>query len=387
MHNQLKVVKGHSDKAIRFQRAIADFIKRHRTIKLLHVLRGYSALVVVISSSILVAATNVAAGKDTGGFLLDLDGNDDEKMLAASVTPPAEAEEENLVFVPIAQANSADNSDKNDSSIIAELGGEEGMMSFSAAPAGAREPGDEEDVQIYEVQSGDTISTIAQEHGITTNTILWANDLDHPDEIMPGDKIFILPVAGLSHIVKSGESLDKIAKDYKADKDKIIAFNDLPANGEIEKGQTIIIPDGEKDLPTYASDTSTFARRNYATPSGGSPQVSGWRKLEGKAGTGHRFPYGYCTWYVSQRRYVPWGGHAGTWLYSAKARGYKTGKKPKSGAIMVTTEDRYYGHVALVEKVHSDGTITVSEMNYKGWGIKNSRRLSAKSRAIKGFIY
>jgi surface antigen len=32
---------------------------------------------------------------------------------------------------------------------------------------------------------------------------------------------------------------------------------------------------------------------------------------------------------------------------------------------MVTTENRYYGHVALVEKVNGD-TITVSEMNYVG---------------------
>jgi surface antigen len=80
------------------------------------------------------------------------------------------------------------------------------------------------------------------------------------------------------------------------------------------------------------------------------------------------------------------GGNAGTWLYNAKSLGYKTGRKPQPGAIMVTTENRYYGHVALVEKVNGD-TITVSEMNYVRWGKTSRRTLSASSRAIKGFIY
>lgn len=114
--------------------------------------------------------------------------------------------------------------------------------------------------------------------------------------------------------------------------------------------------------------------------------MSGFKKLDGKAGAGHKFPYGYCTWYVAQKRYVPWGGNAGTWLYHAKSLGYQTGKAPRPGSIMVTTESRYYGHVALVEKVSGD-TITVSEMNFVGWGKVSRRTISAKSRAIKGFIY
>jgi surface antigen len=89
---------------------------------------------------------------------------------------------------------------------------------------------------------------------------------------------------------------------------------------------------------------------------------------------------------VASKRFVPWGGNAGTWLYNAKAQGYSTGKKPVAGSIVVTTENRYYGHVALVEKV-SGGSITVSEMNYAGWGKMTRRTLSANSRVIKGYIY
>jgi len=89
---------------------------------------------------------------------------------------------------------------------------------------------------------------------------------------------------------------------------------------------------------------------------------------------------------VAQKRYVPWSGNAGTWLYKAKALGYRTGRAPAVGAIVVTTENRYYGHVAIVEKV-SGGNITVSEMNYIGWAKTDRRVLSATSRVIKGYIY
>ncbi|MDQ5961341.1 MAG: hypothetical protein QG581_262, partial [Patescibacteria group bacterium] len=84
--------------------------------------------------------------------------------------------------------------------------------------------------------------------------------------------------------------------------------------------------------------------------------------------------------------YVPWGGNAGTWLYNARAMGYKTGRAPAVGAIVVTTENRYYGHVALVEKVEN-GQILVAEMNYRGWAKTDKRWLSTSSRVIKGYVY
>ena len=181
----------------------------------------------------------------------------------------------------------------------------------------------------------------------------------------------------------------KTTQKIKAEKDKIIAFNDLPADGEISVGEEIVIPGGQGEAPKPAAPSTPsplIDKRQYANSAGGTPQISGGTILSGKGGTGHRFPYGYCTWYVAQKRYVPWGGNAGSWLYNAKSAGYATGKTPRAGAIVVTTENRYYGHVAIVEKVSGD-TITVSEMNYVGFAKRSTRTLSASSRAIKGFIY
>lgn len=100
-------------------------------------------------------------------------------------------------------------------------------------------------IESYEVKKGDTPSLIAASFGVTTNTLLWANDLKSTDVIKPGDKLVILPVTGIKYQVKKNDIVDTIAKKYKAESEKIIAFNDLPADGRINEGQELIIPDGE----------------------------------------------------------------------------------------------------------------------------------------------
>jgi len=251
----------------------------------------------------------------------------------------------------------------------------------------ANDPENEGDVILYTVKTGDTFSKIAQKYGITMSTLFWANEIEDVDDIKPGDTIFILPVSGLKYKVKSGDTIDKIAKEHEVDKDDIIAYNELPANGELKKGEEIIIPGAQKDIPKPEPDP-IFAPRDYVATGSGSTNLDSKiiKNSAKKRVAGNKFPYGYCTYYVANKKNVTWRGNAGAWLYNARAAGKKTGKKPKVGSIVVTTEDARYGHVAIVEKVGKD-TITVSEMNYKGWGVVNRRTLSQNSRVIKGYIY
>ncbi|AKM82570.1 TPA: hypothetical protein DD449_01480 [Candidatus Berkelbacteria bacterium] len=100
----------------------------------------------------------------------------------------------------------------------------------------------------------------------------------------------------------------------------------------------------------------------------------------------HRFPYGYCTYYVSSRRFIPWSGNAITWLSGARNSGFATGNTPQVGAIMVTSEGGSAGHVAMVDGVNGD-EITLNEMNYKGFGILSQRTISASNGRILGYIY
>ncbi len=339
---------------------------------------------VVLSSALLVSATNLSAGKESSGFLFGYFGNAEdnfENPIANKMSIQTD-QETDLALVPLAQADlTVDPKAKFEKEEEAFIMQDQSLVA-SISPVKI-DPEEDGGVKIYEVQSGDTVSGIAKNFGITTNTILWANEIDNIDSIKPGDKIFILPVAGLSYTVKSGDSLKSIAEKYKAKEDKIIAFNDLPANGVITPGMEIIIPEGQQDIPQVAPvvPSTGLAARPYE------PFVPGaGKKVSSANGTGHRFPYGYCTWYVASKRNIPWSGNAGTWLYRAKAMGYSTGRAPRAGAIVVTTEDRRYGHVAIVERVSGDNII-VSEMNYVGWGKRSTRTLDADSRVIKGYIY
>lgn len=341
---------------------------------------------VVISSAILVSATNLTAGKESSGFLFGSFGESEnyENPLENSMYLKASNQKSNLAMIKLSQSKIISDPDS-----IKELeeekidnNSDENAWVSVLSPV-REEPKENGGLEKYEVKEGDTISGIAAAHNISVNTILWANEIDNIDSIMPGDSIFILPTDGFSYTIKKGDNIEDIAKKYKAEKDKIIAFNNLPANGELEEGESIIIPGGQKEViqraPTTTTSGTNIATRNYE-----SFQSVG-RKLSGKAGAGHKFPYGYCTWYVSQRRYIPWSGNAGAWLFNAKSMGYATGRKPQAGAIIVTSESRW-GHVGVVEKV-SGSTITISEMNYKGWARKSTRTIDASSRAIRGFIY
>lgn len=236
----------------------------------------------------------------------------------------------------------------------------------------------------YTVQSGDTPSSIATSFGISTYTVLWANNMKVGDYIKPGQELEILPVTGVKHTVKKGDTVERIANLYKADKDEIIVFNALPADGifsEGSEGKILIIPNGEKEAPLKPRVVVQADPNERKVISSSKYKPTNLNPFKG-----HTFPYGQCTWYVASKVFVPWSGHAKSWLTNSRAYGYETGKAPIVGSIMVTTENKWYGHVALVEAVNGD-KVTISEMNYVGWGRTSIRVLDTNSRVIRGYIY
>lgn len=99
-------------------------------------------------------------------------------------------------------------------------------------------------ISIYVVRKGDSLAAIAKMYGVSTNTILWANDLRSGSDIQPGDTLVILPVSGVQHVVAKGETLASIVKKYHGDMQDVLGYNGLSAGAAIAVGDTIIIPDG-----------------------------------------------------------------------------------------------------------------------------------------------
>jgi surface antigen len=186
--------------------------------------------------------------------------------------------------------------------------------------------------------------------------------------------------------VKPGDTLESLAAIYHTDAGLIVDFNWL-RDTTLTPGTQLVLPNGVgPDLspaPAPKASTATRAttvRRAYSGPSnitlGG--QIGPYRNS--------MFPYGYCTWFVATWRVVTWSGNASQWYANARAQGYAVGSTPRVGSIMVTWESGW-GHVAYVTAVGGDGSWTVWEMNYKGWGIIDQRTISPGGVPLIGFIY
>jgi surface antigen len=234
------------------------------------------------------------------------------------------------------------------------------------------------DISTYAVQNGDTLSGVASKFNITSSTLKWANNLDDADMIRPGQVLTILPVSGLLYTVGAGDTADSIASAYSANSAQILSFNNAEVKG-LSAGMKIIVPDGVKqDAPKpvvrATAITTTTSNGRVAGASSVAPALTHF------AFSGNGYAYGYCTYYVASRRAVPsnWG-NANAWYYNAQASGFSVGSTPVVGAIAWTGAG-YYGHVAYVEGVNSDGSVRVSEMNYNGgWNRVSSRTVSASS--------
>lgn len=119
------------------------------------------------------------------------------------------------------------------------------------------------EIRVYTVRPGDSLSQIAEMFDVTTNTILWANDLPRATAINPGDTLIILPIAGVRHTVKKGDTIATIAKKYDSDVDEILSYNQLATADALAVGLEIIIPGGS--LHTAPARAAT----NLATGVGG----------------------------------------------------------------------------------------------------------------------
>lgn len=107
-----------------------------------------------------------------------------------------------------------------------------------------KQKNDAGEIRVYTVREGDSLSEVAEMFNVTTNTIMWANDLDRATAIQPGDTLVILPIVGVRHEVKTGDTISTIAKKYKGDTAEILSYNQLTSADELSVGDILIIPGG-----------------------------------------------------------------------------------------------------------------------------------------------
>ncbi len=197
------------------------------------------------------------------------------------------------------------------------------------------------EISVYTVQSGDTLSQIAEMFDVSAKTVLWANEIKN-GVIHPGDTLVILPITGVRHVVKSGDTIGSIAKKYSGDVDDILAYNQLDSIDSISIGDTVVIPGGEVIAP----------KRTYVTPtrtSGGSVVASG----SGSSGFVHPLPGAIRTQGIHGYNGVDLAAPMGTPIRAAA-----------SGIVIVAKNSGWnggYGKYAVIK--HPNGTQTLYSHN------------------------
>jgi len=123
------------------------------------------------------------------------------------------------------------------------------------------------DYATHTVESGETLSQIAEEYGVNTNTVMWENKLASAHSLRTGQLLKIPPVSGISYTVGNGDTIDKIASKYDIEQNSIIAQNALDGS-TVVKGQNLFLPGAEPLAPpvTVANNyRSTGVTRDYRT--------------------------------------------------------------------------------------------------------------------------
>lgn len=150
-----------------------------------------------------------------------------------------------------------------------------------------------------------------------------------------------------AYVVVSGDTLGGIAARYNTSWQRLASHNHIADPNIIYVHETVCIPKGS---------------------TGRQPA----------SGSNNPYPYGQCTWWADQRYhqlhgvYVPWTNESSdAWQWTDRARefGWHVSSRPSVGAIMDLqpwVQGAYdLGHVAVVEKILSNGDVIASNMN---WG-------------------
>lgn len=206
------------------------------------------------------------------------------------------------------------------------------------------------EMTVYEVKEGDTLSEIAMQFDISMNTIVWENNIVGKN-IKVGQKLNILPVTGVKHVIKKGDTVEKIAVKYDAEVEDIRVFNGIDSSTQLKVGDTIYVPNGIIKAASVQKPSTTKKGTSSGGDSGSSVQVSS----------------GYYAWPSAGRVTSPYGSRRGGFHYGidiGAPRGTRVGAAA-AGTVVETVSycvegktscGGRYGNYIVVK--HSNGTFT-----------------------------
>ncbi len=238
-----------------------------------------------------------------------------------------------------------------------------------------------DNISIYVVREGDSLSEIAQMFGVSANTIIWANNITRGDLISVGQTLIILPISGVRYTVLKGDTLASIAAKFKGDVDEISRFNDIAHTTELTVGSTIVIPDGEIGPAVRAKygvpSTVVYGTNGpsydgyYARPVSGGRKTQG---LHGFNGVDIGAPYGTPVYAAAAGTVIVsrpsgWNGGYGQYVVISHSNGTQT-LYSHMGSI-VASEGAYLEQGQILGYVGSTGRSTGPHLHFEVRGARN----------------
>lgn len=209
----------------------------------------------------------VAASESTTSTLVDPSAPSGRESVSPASTPTA-----------VAPPTAATGRDSSESTATAAAAASEQAASATAesevaAPASADDPasrireylGLHAGAQLpvsfsYEVQPGDTATSIAERFGLEEATVLFNNwDIYNPHLLTPGQLLQLPPVNGLVYTVQPGDTLDVLMDRYLADRDATLGYpaNEITSPQQIFVGQRLLLVHGSASVATPVTSTAS----------------------------------------------------------------------------------------------------------------------------------
>ena len=118
------------------------------------------------------------------------------------------------------------------------------------------------DLQTYTVVDGDTLSGIADQFGITVDTLRWANNLQDVDTLSLGQQVVVPPVNGVLVTVKDGDTVSSLSAKYTVPAQTIIDFNLIRTPDHLTAGTRVMVPSGAGEAAPVTSSPTTRAEHH-----------------------------------------------------------------------------------------------------------------------------
>lgn len=227
----------------------------------------------------------------------------------------------------------------------------------------------------------DAVAKIEYERpALTLTTVLDARDLG---QLLSG-------VAQARLIAKQQQSLFNAAATLKAkdEQDESAAQTQLDKISKQKAQATALAASTQDEIQKMQAQQAASSQSSapIATSSAAYVATNASITLRPGPSSPNTFAPGQCTWYVAQIYSIPWNGNANQWPAGAAANGQAEGMTPVVGAIMESA-DSGFGHVSVVTSVTDANDWTVTEMNYMGPYVTDTRQVSRGSSNLVTFIY